>query len=492
MLDSAQIQLIESDVESARITLYNLSDELVDHICCAIEDQMRNGKNFDEAYALLKEQTGIKVLQNIQENTLYLTDKKYRLMKTTMKITGNVSLALLALGTLFKIFHWPGASPLLVVGFALLCFFFFPAVVYINHRDGNSPRRPFLNGSILIGGVCLMAGILFKVMHWPFWNLLMLGGWFLVLFVFLPILLYIRLKDAKSGFEKRVYVLGVVALIIFELATMFKMMHWPGAGPLMILGSLLLVAVFLPLYTNMRFKNAELKTGQFIYLITISMYAVVLTALLSMNVSRDILGSFVREQNNTTAIVRYFEKKNDRTKANISNLPDSIQMINAEKIKQISEEADKVKNEIRSIKLYLVQEIEEVDKATALAAISEPTKINRKDEQSLTTAIMVDQFRHIYNMFDAFPAKTGLASPLKNEVDGFREKMLLLASSNPELSKNISKLLDTGSKIEYESEVSWEVYYFTNNPLISTLGILTTLEKNVSIVESATIQHLNP
>ena len=129
MLDTSQIQLIESDVESARITLYNLSDELVDHICCAIEDQMRNGKSFDEAYSLLKEQTGIKVLQSIQENTLYLTDKKYRLMKTTMKITGNVSLALLALGTLFKIFHWPGAGPLLVVGFVLVCFFFFPAVI---------------------------------------------------------------------------------------------------------------------------------------------------------------------------------------------------------------------------------------------------------------------------------------------------------------------------------------------------------------------------
>lgn len=477
MLDTSQIQLIESDVESARITLYNLSDELVDHICCAIEDQMRNGKSFDEAYSLLKEQTGIKVLQSIQENTLYLTDKKYRLMKTTMKITGNVSLALLALGTLFKIFHWPGAGPLLVVGFVLVCFFFFPAVIYINRREEGSKSPMLLNLSILIGGILLMMGILFKVMHWPIANLLLQGGWFFVLFLFLPTLLYAKLKDAKSGFEKRVYVLGVVALIIFELATMFKMMHWPGAGPLMILGSLLLVAVFLPLYTNMRFKNAELKAGQFIYLITISMYAVVLTALLAMNVSKDILGCFVREQDNGTAINHYFEQKESNFAAAVGT--DSVAMMNAEKIKFVSEEAAKVKNEIQSLRLNLVQEIEQVDKQAALAAISESIKINKKDNY--------DQIDHM--LFDQ--DGNGLANSLKGKLDVYLEQILKVTSSNKELSENISKILDTSSKKNYDSMVSWEEANFRHNPLISTMALLTALERNVSMVESSAIQYIN-
>lgn len=478
MLDTTQIQLIESDVESARINLYNLSDELVDHICCAIEDQMRNGKSFDEAYALLKEQTGIKVLQSIQENTLYLTDKKYRLMKTTMKITGNVALALLGMGTVMKIFHWPGAGPALVLGFALLCLFFFPAVVYINHREGKSKGGPIMNFSILVGGVGLMAGILFKVMHWPGASMLLLGGWLFILFIFLPTLLYAKLKDAKSGFEKRVYVLGVVALIIFELATMFKMMHWPGAGPLMILGSLLLVAVFLPLYTNMRFKNVELKTGQFIYLITISMYAVVLTALLAMNVSKDILGCFVRSQDNGTAINHYFEQK-ERILAASNPVKDSVVMMNAEKIKHVSEETAKVKNEIQNLKLNLVQEIEQVDKQTALAAISESVKISKKDNYDIIDHILFDQNGN------------GLANSLKGKLDTYRELILKLTTSNKELSESISRILDTSSKKNYNTMVSWEEDNFKHNPLISTLALLTALEKNVSMVESSTIQYIN-
>ena len=129
-LNENQIKLIEADVETARITLVNLSDELVDHICCEVERLMEmKGKSFDEAYKEIKKQTGTHVLQKIQQNTLYLIDKNYKLMKNTMKITGNVSLSLIAFGTIFKIMYWPGATMLLVVGFVLLCFLFFPAAI---------------------------------------------------------------------------------------------------------------------------------------------------------------------------------------------------------------------------------------------------------------------------------------------------------------------------------------------------------------------------
>mgnify|MGYP000614725976 CR=1 FL=1 len=246
-LDKDQISLIEMDVERARVTLINLSDELVDHICCEVENYMSDGKSFEEAYALIKEQTGIKVLQQIQEDTLYLTNKTYALMKTTMKITGNLSLALIGVGTTLKIFHWPGAGPALLLGFILLCIVFFPASIYLNYIEGGEKKRPVLNLSILIGGIILMAGILFKVMHWPGAAVMLFGGWTLIIFIFLPILLIVKLKgDAAKG-QRGIYVLGVIGLMIFELATLFKIQHWPGAGPLMIMGAVLLIGIFLSL-----------------------------------------------------------------------------------------------------------------------------------------------------------------------------------------------------------------------------------------------------
>ena len=126
---------------------------------------------------------------------------------------------------------------MLLLGFVLLCFLFFPAVVYTNYKNNASVKQPLQNLSVLIGGVTLMLGILFKVQHWPGASVLMLLGWVLILFVFMPILIIGKLKSDASKSEKQIYILGSIALIIFELSAMFKMFHWPGAFPLMLLGA---------------------------------------------------------------------------------------------------------------------------------------------------------------------------------------------------------------------------------------------------------------
>jgi hypothetical protein len=162
-LNKEQLEMIVSDVENARITFSHLSDELIDHICCEVEHLISEGKSFDEAYEIVKQQTGIKVLQKIQESTLYLIDKNYRRMKTTMKITGNLSLAMLGIGTVMKLFHWQGGSLLLMLGFTVLCLIFFPSAIYTNYKETKIKGSIPLHLSILIGGILFMAGVLFKV-----------------------------------------------------------------------------------------------------------------------------------------------------------------------------------------------------------------------------------------------------------------------------------------------------------------------------------------
>ncbi len=97
-------------------------DELIDHVCCDVEYEMRNGLPFAKAYEMVKNKIGMEGLERIQHETLYLIDKKYRIMKNTMKISGMIAPILLAFGSLFKIQHWPGAGVLFVSGFFLLSF----------------------------------------------------------------------------------------------------------------------------------------------------------------------------------------------------------------------------------------------------------------------------------------------------------------------------------------------------------------------------------
>lgn len=468
LLDNHQVRIIESDVEKARITINHLSQELTDHICCEVESLMIGGKSFDEAYHMVKEQTGIKVLQEIQDNTLYLTNAKYALMKTTMKVTGNIALALLALGTVFKIFHWPGAGVSLVLGFFLLCLVFFPAAVFLRQRDDESKGGPVLNFSLLTGGISFMIGILFKVQHWPGAGMLLFTGWSILLLIFLPLLLTSQLKKAEGSREKVIYVLGVVALIIFELAAMFKMFHWPGAGILLLAGSILLVSVFIPLFSHLKFKTSADKTGQFIFLITTSMFVIILTALMSMNVSSDVFGRFVRKDLNAEMINSYFKLKRNALTASAQVLPQT----SLEKIREVSQSADNLQSLIASIKLNLVQSIDNVGKAEAMKALSNPELIIAKDNYDHVNSIMLG---HDGN---------GLGKTLKKEIESFRATASKHIADS-DLKLNAIKLLDTQN-----SNGSWEERTFRNNMLISTLSMLSALENNVRVIESKAIESI--
>jgi hypothetical protein len=49
-------------------------------------------------------------------------------MKQLAFISGALSISLLGLGILFKIMHWPGADALLVLGFGLFSILFVPSI----------------------------------------------------------------------------------------------------------------------------------------------------------------------------------------------------------------------------------------------------------------------------------------------------------------------------------------------------------------------------
>jgi hypothetical protein len=473
-LDSRHIRQIEEDVESARITINNLSQELVDHICCEVENLMSKGKSFDEAYAIIKQEAGLKVLQQIQENTLYLTDIKYKTMKTTMKITGNVSLALIAVGTAFKIMHWPGASPILIFGFFTLCFIFFPAAIYLNYTYRKEQKKPLLNLSIGIGGIIFMVGVLFKLMHWPGAALLLFAGWTVILGIFLPILLFVKLKEAETKKEKNIYILGVISLIIFEISTMFKMFHWPGAGPLMLLGGLLLIVVFLPLFAALKFRNNSMNIAQFIFLVTTSLYTVVLTFLLAMNVTDVILDRFVRDEASTTKIVNYFKEK-----SLASN--DSTKQIKVE----LKAQVNTIAKLIRDTKVYLVTQVEDVNESEAYAYISNPGLIKRKDNYDAINKLVFGDYKPAVNMNGekVFVLSGQMIISLKEELIKYRNKASA-AVGDPNLAKGINTLLDTSDKQMGIDNLSWEELNFGTTMIISAMAQLSELEKNVRLVES--------
>ena len=80
-LSIANIEFIKREVSKSGITFSHLIDDLIDHVCCDTEYEMSNGLPFEKAYDSVKQKIGMEGLEHIQYDTLYLINKKYRIMK---------------------------------------------------------------------------------------------------------------------------------------------------------------------------------------------------------------------------------------------------------------------------------------------------------------------------------------------------------------------------------------------------------------------------
>ena len=132
-LSTEQIEFIYEDVESRGLTMDGLIDSLVDHICCVIENSSE--EDFNTAYSAAIKAFGDNGLQRIETETkLLLTLKKEIFMKGTMFLLGYIALFLSTSGFLFKTMHWPGANIMLVMGIVVLNLGFLPLYFYDRYK----------------------------------------------------------------------------------------------------------------------------------------------------------------------------------------------------------------------------------------------------------------------------------------------------------------------------------------------------------------------
>jgi len=166
-LSPENIEQITRDIRNQEITFSHLADDLIDHVCCDVESEMNNGLDFREAYRKIRLKIGHRRLKEIQEETLYAIDTKYRYMKNTMKISGIAGTVLFGFAVLFKLQHWAGAGIMMTLGAFILAFVFMPSSLGVLWKETRSTGKLFLFISAFLAGMFFIIGILFKVQHWP-------------------------------------------------------------------------------------------------------------------------------------------------------------------------------------------------------------------------------------------------------------------------------------------------------------------------------------
>jgi hypothetical protein len=185
LLSEQELEKIKDRVALADIKNDSLSVDLVDHICCLIEERVDDGISLTIAKEEVFKEMGEIQLKSIEIETKVLTQNKF-IMKKRTKIIGYVALLLLLVGFAMKQLHLLGASVAWGVGVLVAVFGF---TLFLTVDRFAYAKTPFGRVSRIIGylgAASYLLGIGFNVMRYPLSYVLMgVGGLVLLIYFFI-------------------------------------------------------------------------------------------------------------------------------------------------------------------------------------------------------------------------------------------------------------------------------------------------------------------
>ena len=206
----------------------------------------------------------------------------------------------------------------------------------------------------------------------------------------------------------------------------------------------------------------------------INMMYLVLTALLALNVSREVMDAFYEVMVSQEASIETVEKQNE----SIYNAFEAAYASNPVKTKDWIEKANEVK--VRSQALY--KQIEDYKRGVIEAAggpddeSDDPNKPAKMDDLESSPNYFLIQ---------------GNGATLKASLAEYREFMKVSAGpENPLLTSSIENTFDLSDHKHDGSTISWEQHKFEHFPLISVLTFLTKMQSDVRTTEANVIDYL--
>jgi len=200
-LDEEQEKRIEEFVDKQDFRLVSLRDDILDHLCCVVESDLRAGKTFDQSLKDAVFDLAPNGLIDLEKKTFFLLNsKRIIMMKKLMYLIGFIGSLTLTTGIVFKLLWYPGANMLLMTGFLVLLLIFVPMVTIDKYKvtiaKNLSERLKIILGcvsAVVVG----LAG-LFKVMHWMGAEVLLLVGGLIFAVGYLPFLFFTMYKKSLA------------------------------------------------------------------------------------------------------------------------------------------------------------------------------------------------------------------------------------------------------------------------------------------------------
>lgn len=205
----------------------------------------------------------------------------------------------------------------------------------------------------------------------------------------------------------------------------------------------------------------------------INMMYLVLTALLALNISKDILQALTKLESGLGKTAEVVAKKNAEVYAQF----DKAAQDNPTKAGPWREKAYEVKGRSEE----LIAEI-----ATIKQQLIEVTGGTVKDEAGMEQPKALDNHSKVANMM--LNEKKG--EELQQKIEAFRQSMVGYVADNPQLKSSIETAFNTDEQVVGDAKVTWPHATFEHYPLIAVLAFLTDYQAKVRNTEADVIGYL--
>lgn len=212
----------------------------------------------------------------------------------------------------------------------------------------------------------------------------------------------------------------------------------------------------------------------------IGMMYLVLTALLALNVSKDILDAFVVVNNGLENTNINFTDRNDGLYAmfDLAKSVDPVKVTPNWKLAQdVKKRSASLTDYIDKLQKELIEKTEGV--SHSVADTIQLASIESKDSYDTPTNILIG---------NSEDGSAGASRELKNKLNEY--KNTLTNYILPKDRKKVQVGINTEDPKYSEENENWELYNFYNRPLVASVTILSKLKNDVKNAEATTVDYL--
>jgi len=343
------------------------------------------------------------------------------------------------------------------------------------HFQAGKPSK-ILNVLMWLSIVPTLLGQVFKVMHYPAAALLLMIGTFVFGFFYLPLFVVESWKTKENKRQKVVLFVQGLILFFFSVGFLFKIMNWPGSGVFYLFNNGILVIIVIPYalyHLLVNSKSSLVKSHNL--LLVMYFFCHSLGSLMNSGSGRIKIDTVLQQGLNTEQALKAANSRNRQLYASIQGASADNGSGLLLKINHLKAITDSANQHIQRLKTHLVAVGDNIPEAKADTMSS----INILDAVNLDvpTGILIG------NEFNPNKDKYS-AAQLKTVLNSCRDSLLnLVAEQNRSIIKEGLNLNTDNYTDENGEPVSWEMTHFNNMPLLYVFNTLTNLQYEIKNAE---------